>query len=163
MAINLNVIGTRDFFLKEQIFSSLTWKQRKLLFVATVALTCLAILYIYSRYCFKASLVKAKDETHDNPDPSYKLETTKTDSLKQVENLKTENSPVILPKDHPPSPKSQDESRGDQNVDDYRASLLGAREIIMAQIVSGRLELAKSMQNIGMHEEAQDYMQRQII
>lgn len=59
MFLNLNSVQTRAFYFKEQILSSLTLQQKKILVIATVALSSIAAICLFYTCFFKA---KEKDQ-----------------------------------------------------------------------------------------------------
>ena len=69
MYLNLNSLQAKVFYFKEQIHFSLTSQQKKILVIATMALSCIAAIYLFCKYCFKA---KEKDQN------SLKAENQKT-------------------------------------------------------------------------------------
>lgn len=58
---------TKTLYFKEQILSSLTARQKTILLIAALALSCLATIYLYTRCCFRAAIKNAPAEAKDKP------------------------------------------------------------------------------------------------
>lgn len=111
-----NAIGAHSIILKDQILSSLTWKQRRVAFVAAVALSCLAVLFLFCKCGFKATGDKAEDEAQDKLGASVKSEMDKTTGLQEVTNLK-QSAPELGPIDEAPTPELSHKSHNEQVFD----------------------------------------------
>lgn len=91
MYLNFNSLQTKAFAFSEQFLSSLTLQQRKILAVATLALTCIAALWLLSACCFNAN---KKDQDNLNND-GKKADAQKNNINPKVEPPKEEPSPLL--------------------------------------------------------------------
>lgn len=81
MYLNINSLQTKALYFKDQILSSLTSQQKKILIVAAVAFSCIAALFLYCKCCFKAKIGEKdkKDQDDAKAKPKVEVEQPKLD------------------------------------------------------------------------------------
>ena len=74
MYLNINSLQTKALYFKDQILSSLTSQQKKILIVAAVAFSCIAALFLYCKCCFKGTVDKKDPKDQGDAKAQLKVE-----------------------------------------------------------------------------------------
>ena len=104
MYLNFNSLQTKAIYFKEQLISTLTPQQKKILVVATLALSCIAALFLFCKCCLKAK----KEDKSDLDDAGQKTDALKNKIAPKVEQPKVDQKKTKPPKKEPKAePKTE--------------------------------------------------------
>ena len=125
MYLNINSLQTKALYFKDQVLSSLTSQQKKILIVAAVAFSCIAALFLYCKCCFKGTVDKKdpKDQGDAKAQLKVEVEQPKVDEkTKKSHEAFRQAIELICPWDHlagvsaNPSFTAQQKKERDENL-----------------------------------------------
>ena len=152
MYLNFNSLQTKAIYFKEQLLSTLTPQQKKILVVATLALSCIIAISLFCKCCLKAK----KEDKSDLDDAGQKTDALKNKIAPKVEQPKVDQKKTEPPKKEPKAEQLKKEPTAEQKAEQPEEELKGKSKAEHAQEETAKKALDDVGANEAVAKKAQD-------